>query len=303
MTRARPAAPSAVVRTAVAAAVALALALACDARSDAGAAARCTGCNLVVVSLDTVRADHLGCYGHARDTMPATCAFFADGIRFAHAISQAPWTAPAHASMFTGRLPAAHGVVAGPTPAPLGDALPTLFSILRERGYATLAVHGGGYLRAALPAHALDVDVVIPLLRQGPAFEAIRSALEGAPDGRPFFLFVHAFDPHTHYKPRENHFAERDAALDRRAYGEGVCEFEDLPDGSRRLDPARIPRDPDDWRYIETLYDSEIYEADATLGRLWELLRDTGRLERTVVAFTSDHGEEFFDHGSCEHVK
>ena len=86
--------------------------------------------------------------------------------------------------------------------------------------------------------------IVAALMRNRGVVRRVEAALARVPEGKPWFLFLHAYDPHTHYKPRKNHFARRVKAIDRQAEGEGYCEFEDLPDGSRRLDPARIPRDP-----------------------------------------------------------
>ncbi|MGB5220636.1 MAG: sulfatase-like hydrolase/transferase, partial [Polyangiales bacterium] len=101
----------------------------------------CPGCNVILISIDTLRADHLSCYGYERDTTPEICSFFADGIRFENAYSQSSWTAPAHGSMFTGLLPARHGVTYGPL-IPTLTGHPTIFELLHDQGYFTAALHG-----------------------------------------------------------------------------------------------------------------------------------------------------------------
>ena len=109
---------------------------------------RCEGCNVVVISLDTLRADHLGSYGYAAPTTPNIDRLAAHGVVFEDAISQSAWTRPSHISMMTGLYPVEHGIVSMSLDARLSPSVPTLASVLRSHGYATASFNGGANLAA-----------------------------------------------------------------------------------------------------------------------------------------------------------
>ncbi len=284
-------------------AVALVASLLLAASAGAQEFPRCRGCNLILISVDTVRADHLSCQGHPRETSPEICRFFGRGILFENAISQSPWTGPAHASIFTSLYPYQHGLNYGPKAPEVGKH-PDLFSILQRRGYYTAAIHGGGYVTQALPRAGLDAVVAgksITFRRDTLAL--MRRALADKPPGEPFALFLHGYDPHLAYKPKRNWFTPPMPELDAMANESRLCVYQSLEDGSKRIDPSSIPDDERTRSYLQVLYDSEIRDVDGALGRLFRHLQATGLDQRTVVIFTSDHGEEFFERGSCDHVK
>jgi arylsulfatase A-like enzyme len=260
----------------------------------------CHGCNVILISVDTLRADHLSCYDYERTTSPEICKFFSSGIMFTQAISQSGWTAPAHASMFTGLYPGKHGVSYGPR-IPRLTGHDTIFSLLRSQGYYAVALHGGGYVRPVIDRSDLDVDRRAELRSDLAAL--FDEALVGNTESKPFFLFLHGYDMHTPYSPRSNYFLPVNRELSARASQNEFCRYEDLPDRSRRLRPDSVPENREVQQYIEALYDSEIREVDESLGRFFEHLQQSGLLDDTIVILTSDHGEEFWDHGSCEHVK
>jgi len=260
----------------------------------------CVDCNVILISIDTLRADHLSCYGYERETTPSICAFFSDGTRFERAFSQSAWTAPAHASMFTGLSPARHGVTYGPM-IPLLKGHTTIFQYLRERGYFTIALFGGGYVNPVMPASEIDFKRTIALRQD--LVGHLEHALQANEDGKPFFLFLHGYDVHTPYAPSRNYFSDPRPQIDEVARQNRYCKYEDAEDQSRFLDPRSVPSDPATQQYLEALYDSEIREVDHSLGRFFGHLESSGLLEQTVVILTSDHGEEFWDHGSCEHIK
>lgn len=271
--------------------------------SPADEISRCRGCNLIVISVDTLRADHLSCQGHVRDTSPAICRYFASGLLFENAISQSPWTGPAHASMFTSLYPYEHGLNYGPHP-PTVDDHPDLFTILQRLGYFTAAIHGGGFVTPALPTGGLDAIVTgKPITFRRGALRLVNKALVEKPPGQPFALFLHGYDPHLAYKPTRNWFTPLEPDLDAIANENRLCAYETLEDGSTRIDPATIPPDDRARSYFQVLYDSEIRDVDRSLQRLFEHLERTGLAERTVVILTSDHGEELFERGGCDHVK
>ncbi len=268
----------------------------------------CRGCNLVLISIDTLRADHLACYGYERDTSPELCRFFERGVRFDQALSQSSWTAPAHASMLTGVYPSRHGVFSGPLIPKLRDAS-NLFGILQEEGYHTASLDGGGYINPVVAPLEPDFRARVKLRPRPDGEERrrledwIEPALAGAAEGRPFFLFVHGFDLHTPYAPEGTPFPTSDARVVRRARDNDICRYVGLPDGSRRLVAASVPEKRDSRETVVSLYDGEIREVDAALGSFLRERERRGLLERSVVVVTSDHGEEFWEHGSCEHVK
>ena len=134
----------------------------------------CQDCNVILISIDTLRADHMSCYGYERDTTREICSFFSDGIRFENAYSQSSWTAPAHASMFTGLLPALHGVTYGPL-IPTLTGHPTIFELLHDEGYFTAALYGGGYVNPVMPSSHVDFKRVVEL-RQDLGKHLLRSA-------------------------------------------------------------------------------------------------------------------------------
>jgi arylsulfatase A-like enzyme/Tfp pilus assembly protein PilF len=226
---------------------------------------------VVLVTLDTVRADAVGCYG-ARQAHTATLdALAARGVRFETAVSPAPLTLPSHASLLTGLAPPRHGARSNST-FRLPDDVPTLAENLHRAGFATAAFVGSVVLdRQYGLARGFDVydDRMSPRLAAGelsyaerPADEVVGAALAWLAGARPrFFLWVHLYDPHANYAP---------------------------PPGFQ----AAFPQNP---------YAGEIAFADAQLGRLLEALGARFGDEETLVAVTSDHGESLGEHGELTH--
>lgn len=248
----------------------MALALASCGGPEARPAPRADAPNVVLVSIDTVRADRVGAYG-ARDAATATLdAIAAGGVRFEKAIAPAPLTLPSHATLLTGLYPPRHGVRHNGI-FRLGGERTTLAERFRDAGYATGAAVGAVVLEAGFGlAQGFD--------HYDDDFGAERASATGYPErradevtdaalgwlagvDRPFFLFVHYYDPHAEYDPPAP-YAER---------------FRGRP------------------------YEGEIAYVDAAVGRLLEALRADGRLERTIVAVTSDHGESLGEHGERTH--
>ena len=160
--------------------------------------APCAGCNVVLISLDTLRADHVGAYGYPRPTTPNIDALAAQSVVFEQAVSQSAWTRPAHASMLTGLYPAEHGIVSIARGLALAPTQPTLATTLAEHGYATAAFTGGGNMSAHFGFDNGFATYRSPGRRLSDALPEIGRWLDAHRDG-PFFLFVHAFDPHRPY--------------------------------------------------------------------------------------------------------
>lgn len=274
--------------------------------------------NVILISLDTLRSDHLSAYGYGRPTSPEILRFADEAVVFEQAFSHAPKTAPSHMSLMTGLHPGVHGVrnSAVATERRLSAAVPTLATILQGSGYRTMAVTNGGMVRASLgfdrgfDAYHEVGDVVAAvdgaiagldlLVRPGPG-----AAGSVEP---PFFMFVHTYETHTPYAPpaplagaftdptyRGRIPPNQDAlALLMQAHGSAL--------GPARFFMAQVDRrSATDLRHLQDLYDAEILWTDQHVGRLLDQLRSRGFDDRTIVIILSDHGEEFLEHGSLTH--
>ena len=233
-----------------------------------------TGLNLVVITLDTTRADRLGCYGFRGVETPNIDALAKDGIVFDYATATVPLTFPSHSSIFTGLVPPHHGVRDNGGFF-LDDAKVTLAERLRDKGVATGAFVGAWVLERkwglaqGFDEYSDRFDLskykVISLgTVQKPGDEVMDGALawlEGVKQRR-FFAWVHLYDPHTPYDPPEP-FA------------------------------SRYPSQP---------YLGEIAYTDQVVGRLLSWLKEKGLYERTLVVLTADHGESLGDHGESTHA-
>lgn len=236
--------------------------------------------NVILLSIDTLRADHLTSYGHVRDTAPKMREWFEHGgVLFEEPIAAATTTGPAHMTMFTSLVPTVHGVAARPgvrPPAPI-----TLAEVLRANGYVTGAVtedgplHAGWGFSRGFDAYAENrsADVMLPEGHVAATFDQAEQWLRRHAD-KPFFLFIHTFEVHFPYTP-----PARYAAL----FG----------------NPPRPPGLPAE--YAPVLYDREIRHVDDQLDRFMTKLRAAGLLEDTYFIVTSDHGEEFLEHGFIGH--
>lgn len=242
---------------------------------------------VIVVMLDTLRADHLGFYGYERDTSPNLDAFAHENVAFKYAFTAAPWTPASVATMLTGLYPSAHGFMppngheeARLRLARLSPELATLPEILGEAGYATAAVSSNPWIRAEF-GFAQGFST-FQYLRETRASDVVAAGL-GAIDRlarspRPFFLYLHFLDPHNPYSP---------------------------PGPYDRMFPAELGRaEP---RYDEASldairrYDGEIRYLDHELGRFFAALRERGLYDRAIIVVVADHGEQFFEHGSKYH--
>ena len=246
----------------------------------------CRGCNVVLISLDTLRADHLGVYGHDRPTSPFIDALARRSTVFTNAISQSAWTRPAHASMLTGLYPAEHGIIAMDGRRGLTPELLTLPAVLAGHGYETAAFTGGANMSAHF-GFGSGFDVYgSPGRRIEDTLDDVRALLERRPER--FFLFAHGFDAHRPYKSEP---------VDRAALGlppqraRGMLKACQSGGGREALEP------------FVAEYDAAVHRGDRGVGALLALLDEYDLADRTVVIVTSDHGEEFLEHGRCFHIR
>jgi arylsulfatase A-like enzyme len=270
-----------------------------------GAGERGPALDVLLVLIDTLRADRLGCYGNPRGITPHIDRLAEEAVLFEAASAHAPWTLPSTASLLTARLPAQHGA-GGRLGAFTGldRAVPTLAGHFRAAGYATAAVVNVSFLGhdfgLARGFEHLDIQAFESnrkMRRADATTDAALAWLAEPRAGRPFFLLVHYFDPHAVYDPPQPFRARFALEPDRQDQG-FVFGTRDqmvaLRAGRLELDAAALRR-------AEALYDGEVAFTDAELGRLFAGLVDLGLDARTAVVLTADHGEEFLDHGGFEH--
>lgn len=267
--------------------------------------------DVILITLDTTRADHLGSYGYGRDITPQIDKFSKDAVRYHRAWSTSSWTLPSHASIFTGKHPASHGAVfnAGSGAATLGEVLHganfreikvnrlgeneiTLAELLQEAGYETAAFVGGPWLSPVfglLQGYAVQ-DAKIHSLGGRRADELTDHAIawiRKVPRERPIHLFVNYFDPHRPYEPPPG--------------------YDNLPQAKVAINVLDIdvirgkPITPLQRAALVDRYDGEIRFMDHHLGRLLGALRTADRYDKALIVITSDHGEAFGEHNLMGH--
>lgn len=253
--------------------------------------------NVVLISIDTLRPDRLGCYGYDRNVSPHLDALAADGVRFETVVAQAPWTAPSHASMLTSLYPSVLHIGKFENPGRIPEAAETLAETLRAAGFRTAAVTGGGFV-----SKNLGFDQGFEIYRNHSFFrQNVQTAvgwLEGLDWSKErFFLFLHTYEVH-HYKPREP-FATEFV----RPYGGWVASEPNVAKLVQNYAnrPFIEQFEEDDWRYVSDLYDACLASVDHALGQFLRFLGTRGLLDDTLVVVTSDHGEEFGEHGYSGH--
>ena len=269
--------------------------------------------NIVLITIDTLRADHLSSYGYFRPTSPVIDALAATGVRFEVPIVQWPKTGPSFASMFTSTYPKDNGIVRK-----IGTRLPDSFLMLAEllqgQGYATRAVVANGAVASEFNFNQ-GFDTYIESWKLTPPEEGVdptgaaminqlvETVMKDQPTGEPFFLWVHYLDPHSPYEapqPWTDKFVDDSFS--------NSTQKVDIDFDRPRRQMTGIGREQvlvgrDDLDFYVARYDSEISYVDAKIGQLLEFLGNRGLMESTLTVVTSDHGESlgehqyFFDHG------
>ncbi len=249
--------------------------------------------NLLIITLDTLRADHLGLHGYPRATSTFIDRLGREGLVFRRAYSASSHTAPAHASLFTALYPEQHQVLKNGQP--LQPQVPTLARLFAQGGFDTAAFTSARFL-ATLGSGFAVVDANVPVdetyRRAGVTIDAANAWLLRRDRGRPFALWVHLYDPHE-YRPEievPRHPLKKMNA-DSAARGAAWLEWLRRERGyaAETLDP-RIDR-----------YDAQVAYADSQLRRLFEVVRQAGGEGRTLAVITADHGEGLMSHGYMSH--
>ncbi len=270
--------------------------------------------NVIVVVLDTVRRDHLGCYGYARDTSPNLDRFAAQAVVYERAVSAAPWTLPSHATLFTGLLPSRHQ--AHHEHLRLADDRVTIAERLAAAGYETIGFCNNPWITGGLGmtqgfqrfdevwrdrvAHGgFSLNIFVNPEKHGmddagaaTSFRAIENWLAARDDSRPFFLFVNLVEAHAYFDPPapyRGRFFDQDVSREAVKQANLVYFKEAYAD---QLEPQTRTR-------IQGLYDGEIAYLDEWIGRFTAMIDREGLLDRSLIVFTADHGEAFAEHRSC----
>jgi arylsulfatase A-like enzyme len=274
--------------------------------------------NIVLITLDTLRADHLSCYGYQKSTTPHLDQFAQESVIFKNAYATSPWTSPSHASLFTGMYPSKHGlhhnweVMQSNQIVPLSEDHQTLAEVLADHGYNTAGIIGGFWCKSTVGlAQGFDhyddalINVIPDLqhftlfkiinkffpihdsaVRRGLNFSRVASQinkrvfswLEGHYQ-TPFFLFINYFDPHHPYLPPNEY---------------SVLFKEDGTSAAKGSENKGT--DP------LAQYDGEIAYVDNQVGILLDKLKELNLYENTLIIITSDHGEFFGEHGFWFHA-
>jgi arylsulfatase A-like enzyme len=259
---------------------------------------------VLLVSVDSLRADHLHCYGYPRQTSPVIDSLAREGVRFRTVLSPTSWTLPAHLTLLTALPPESHGVVDDGMQ--LRPEAVTLAEVLWQAGYATAGVVSGPYLDSEYGfsqgfEHYDDYSVVKVLFKFLHRGSTSPRLVEVAGDwlqdwsahgrDRPFFLFLHMWDVHYDYEPPPPFDSSFDPGYRGRVTGRDV-----------QTGPAiHAGMDPRDLQHVIALYDGEIAFTDQNIGRLVAMLKSMGAFDDTLVVVTADHGEEFLEHGGKTH--
>jgi arylsulfatase A-like enzyme len=260
--------------------------------------------NVLLIVVDTLRADRLGCYGSNLGATPNIDALAAQSVRFEHAYAHAPWTLPSFASLLTSLPPPRHG--AGGQLGqfrPMAPGVRTVAESFDTAGYATGGVINVDFLSDLFGVTRGFTEVDFEAYGNNSQVRNATKTTDAAvkwlstPGKRPFLLMVHYFDPHLVYDPppeyRRKFAAPEDQNDPNWVFGtlEQVIAYRQ---GKITFDASTIQR-------AEKLYNGEVAYTDHEVGRLLDELAKLGLADSTVVAFTADHGEEFFDHGGFEH--
>jgi arylsulfatase A-like enzyme len=256
------------------------------------------GLNVVIITIDTLRADHLSCYGYQRQTSPRIDDFAGDGILFEEVVCQSSQTLPSHASIFLGTNPRTHKAISHESP--VDTELTTLAEMLKAKGYRT---------GAFISSHALDSEYRLDqgfdtywevhkelsyrqrweakAHEEDPTTGAALAWLRDEADSR-FMLWIHWFQPHRPYTPPPRYLAEYAGAYTGTASSEPEFIMEVWRD--------RIDLPEEDVQHLIDRYDGEVAFADAQVGKIIDELEERGLFENTIVIITADHGEILYDH-------
>lgn len=252
--------------------------------------------NIILIILDCLRADHLGCYGYTRNTSPNIDDLAENGLIFSNAFSQGGYTLASIPSIFTSKFPLSHGVFINQHGDKLGANETTLAEILKNNGYVTVGFTGGGYT-----SHIYGFSQGFDIYKETD-WGNIKEVSQLASDWlekkqkKPFFLFLHCYTIHDPFDPPKPFNEMYDTHYN--GYFKGISLDYIL---FKKINSGALKFDEQDTEYIISQYDGNIRYCDEHLGRLFKKIEALKLASNTIVILTSDHGEDLMDHGTISH--
>ena len=259
--------------------------------------------NIVLITIDALRADHLSCYGYERNTSPNIDSIAGKGIIFQNAIAPSSWTAPSVVSLLTSVYPTNHGVIHGVgykkkktlhIQEVFSNQLFTLTEILKANGYTTFGVVSNLHLGEHFGfGRGFDYYKCLPFLPAPQVNKTVYSWEDEIRNAEKFFLWIHYFDPHHYYHARNpwiGDYASPELTQELKLFKKSWSEL-------KQLIPA-FKKDPQTLNNLIALYDSEINFVDSSIGKLFQKFEPD---DNTLIVITADHGEEFLEKDQLGH--
>jgi len=252
--------------------------------------------NIILISIDTLRADHLGCYNYPHETSPSLDKFREDAILFRRCMAQAPSTLASHASILTSLIPSHHNAFFTRSQA-LPEEILTLAEILQEKGYYTVSFNDGGQIAPRFGLNqgfdlyeSMDSKTKTGQLNFKQIVDSSIHWLKENTAKR-FFLFLHTYETHHPYTPEDKYLKLFE--LDYKGKLPKHISVELI----KQINNGEVTLDEEDKKHIINAYDAEIRSMDDSFSKLIKFLKENNLYESTLIIFTSDHGEEFGEHG------
>lgn len=299
------------VYTAIVAAVILAAILLSGRRGQQGGTYVCADCNVIVVAFDSLPASHVSAYGYQKPTTPNLDSFAKNAFLFENAVSPAPWTVPTYISWWTSMFPSEHKVVNrfsvyNPPVTEIANlrkltpSAVTLAEVMKQHGYATAGFTGDAGARGA-QGNNIGFDVYVDTPAGFNGFdESVPLALDWIRKNgnKKFFMFLHGYDSHGQYKPKE--FTGKFLDAPYRGPFRGTVEEQAAlrEEGLAKGGLALSDQDVNFWR---AWYDEKINAADKRFQSFIDGLKAAGVWDKTIVLVASDHGEEIYEHQGIDH--
>ncbi|HEY4699326.1 MAG TPA: sulfatase, partial [Nitrososphaerales archaeon] len=273
----------------------------------------CSNCNVIIISIHSLRADHVGIDGYERNTTPNIDRFFRNGYVFRNAFAQAPLTLPSDMTMLTGLYPSHHGLISVEVAETLSPKYKTLAEILKAYDYTTVGFHGGA--DGTSPQFGFDRGFDEYVIYDFVGNDSKLIGFLKSSENQKFFLFLDTsgrgvHDPYLSIPPYEtmfdnNYHGKIISDLDefQKLMKENNISYDDF-DSRRTFYWSFVNKsDSRDIQHLIALYDANIFRYDEFFGKFFDYLNSSGLLNRTIIIFTTDHGEEFGEHGGFMHSR
>jgi len=271
----------------------------------------CKDCNIIVIGIDTLRADHISSYGYFRTTTPYIDEFSHRSFVFKNAISASSWTLPSFMSIFTSTYPSDHGIKNVRMKNEQGESvlvnlkqlnpgIITLAETLKQNNYQTAAFVGGGSLEGKF-----GFDNGFDVYKETGNFTGFELSIPDSlkwlsvQKNKKFFLFIHGYDVHGRYLTKKNYSGN---FTDKNYNGVYTGQREEeIRLANLSLEQGYVNLSEEDKEFWISLYDSKLYDADKRVGTFLSEIEKLGLLDNTIIILLSDHGEELFERNRIDH--